>query len=206
MRSPIVHGCYDLATLNTLCALGIRRFGFDLRATGTNLIPFKLLQSLLAELTADEIILTFADDRVATVLSFVDLLKHKPFKILLEFRDAKELAFYHSINLSFLWMFNPQADWRNILLLPKLKGVLLPFKYKHQYQKYPELWDILNHQGIEVFLHASNLEEAAGIADISEISLSLDLTAEVETTYRCVDQERLKEMPIWRKLNENSAL
>ncbi|HXH75177.1 MAG TPA: hypothetical protein VNJ08_09450 [Bacteriovoracaceae bacterium] len=206
MRNLLVHGCYDRATLNTLTNLGIKRIAFDLRATSPNLIPFKELLSLLQQYNAEEIVLTFQNDKQNTVLSFLDLLKDEPFKILLEFRDQKDITYYHSLNVPFLWMFHPEADWKNIMLLRKLKGVLLPLKWKEDYQEQGELWDIIEQRNLEVFLHAENFEDAQELSHLNEINLSLDLTAEIETGYRRVDQELLKKMELWSKLNENSPL
>lgn len=208
MTNHLVHGCYDRATLITLKELGIKRVAFDLRARSPNLIPFRDLLTLLKELDSNsaEVVLIFQNDKRDTVLSFLDMLKTGPFKIVLEFRDQNDLSYYHSLNAPFLWMFHPDADWKNILILPTLKGVLLPLKWRNEYKIQTELWEIIEHRNLEVYLHSDNLEEASELSDLSGVNLSMDLTSEVEKSYRCVDQERLKKMKIWSMLNEIIAL
>jgi hypothetical protein len=102
-------------------------------------------------------------------------------------------------------MFNPDADWNTILKLPNAKGILLPLTWQGLYQKLPELWDLVEHQNLDVYLHADNFEQTLFLNLGGEIKVSVDLTHEIESAYRTVDQEKLKKMKIWRRLNENTA-
>lgn len=204
--NTLVHGCYDRATLATLRELGLTQFGFDLRATSPNLVPFAELRALIATLRPERLILTFQNDRESTVLSFLDLLKAEAPQLLPEFRDRRDVSFYHSLHTPFLWMFHPDGDWRNILMLPNCKGVLLPLAWRSHYEREPWLWSLIEERGLEVYLHADTFAEATTLSELKDVSLSLDLTNEVESSYRRVDQERLKQMQLWRKLNEAPSL
>lgn len=205
MKTPLVHGCFDHATLSTLHHLGISQFGFDLRAMSPNLITFRDLKSVLKSFKFQQIVLTFENDKSSTVLSFMDILKGDVPDILLEFRDQQSAGYYHTLDCPFIWMFHPAGDWRNILALPMLKAVLLPMEWKKEYQALTEFWELIDHRQLEVFLHAKSLDEAETIEHLSEVNLSLDLTGEIEKSFRCVDQERLMKMQLWRRLNENSS-
>lgn len=206
MNTPLVHGCYDHATLKTLFDLGIDHFGFDLRGSSPNLVTFRDLKSMLTSFSFEQIVLTFENDKSSTVLSFFDLLKGSAQDILLEFRDQQSVGFYHSLDLPFLWMFHPEADWRNIVTLPQLKGILLPMEWKKEYQSLTSFWELIDHRNLNVFLHAKNFREAGEIERLSDVNLSLDLTREVENGFRCVDQERLRKLYLRRMLNENPSL
>jgi hypothetical protein len=201
MKSLLVHGCYDRVTLKTLLDLGVEKLAFDLRATSTNLIPLHDLKGLLDEVKAKDLFLIFEDDSAQTIYAFLDLLKGA--EVTLEFRDKKEVSFYESIHHPFVWMFNPEASWKEILKIPYLKGVLLPLALKNLYEVLPELWDLIEARNLSVFLHASSFDETATIKDFKDLDLSLDLSAEVETSYRLINQEKLKHMPLWRKFHEN---
>jgi len=103
-------------------------------------------------------------------------------------------------------MFHPAGDWKSILAAKKIQGILLPLKWQDDYHKYPELWKLIEDKHLEVYLHAENFEEAL-IPNVDlGLNLSVDLTQEVEFGYRVIDQNKLKEMKIWRKLNESPAL
>lgn len=201
----LIHGCYDLKTLETLKDHGIKKLSFDLRARSSNLITFKEITNHLSRLSTEQVFLTFADDKKDTVLSYLSLLRHTPFTFTLIFRDKQPVNFYHDVNQPFFWMFDPEGDWKSILALPNAKGVLLPLKYQSLYQRLPELWDLIEFQNLDVFLHAESFEETLFLNLGQEIKVSIDLSPEVEASYRSVDQEKLKKMKIWRRLNENST-
>lgn len=205
MNSFLIHGCYDLHTLNTLKILGTKKLAFDLRGISPNLIVFKDLKLLLKSLSSEKIYLTFENDNQETILSFLNLLKDEHFEFNLIFRDSRPVEFYQKISTPFLWMFDPNADWKSILHLPFLKGVLLPLKLQQQFQRLPLLWESIDRRNIEVYLHANTFKEALELNLNEDVNISLDLSAEVEISYRKVDQDKLKKMHIWRRFNENSA-
>lgn len=124
---------------------------------------------------------------------------------LLEFRDQRPANFYNKLNRPFLWMFNPDGDWDNILRLKNIKGVLLPLKFQELYQSLPELWALIEAQELEIYLHADNFDEGNSLSFNHDIQISLDLGQEIENGFRSVDQERLKNMKFWRNLNEYPA-
>jgi hypothetical protein len=205
MNSPLIHGCYDSKTLDTLRSIGVKEFSFDLRGRSTNLVTFKALLSILEKLTTEKIFLTFQDDRKEIISSFLNLLQDRPFTYTLVFRDHKEPEFYRDLGRPFYWFWNPEGDWKSILTLPNLQGIILPIKYQTHYQSLAPLWNLIDEHQLDVYLHAENFEEALFLRIDSDIKFSLDLTSEVETSYRSIDQDKLKGMKIWRKLDENSA-
>jgi hypothetical protein len=205
MNSLLVHGCYDSKTLETLKNLGTKELAFDLRGRSPNLITFRDLTALLSQLSTERVFLTFGDDRKETIISFLNLLKNESFSFTLIFRDHQDVNFYAELGMPFYWMFHPEGDWKNILTLPNAKGVLLPVRLQSHFQRIHELWDLIDQRNLDVFLHADTFEETSFLNLGQEIKLSLDLTNEVERSYRNVDQDRLKTMKIWRKLHENSA-
>jgi hypothetical protein len=202
----LIHGCYNKTTLTTLRSLGFDYFGYDLRALSPNLIPFNELKNLLQEFRPDEVVLTFENERESTVLSFLDLLKDLGARILPEFRDNREVSWYHILDRPFLWMFHPDGDWRNILQLSQLRGVLLPLTWRKFYENENFLWRLIEERNLQVYLHADTFAQAGLLDQFTDLNLSLDLTREVETSYRNVDQDLLARMQLWRKLNENPSL
>lgn len=199
MKSFLINGCYDRATLQTLKDLGIQQLGFDLRGASPNLVPFFQLKELLPTLEVEEVSLIFEDDRPETVRSFLNLLGPAAETILLQFRDQQVAKFYHDLDHPFTWMFHPDADWKAILSLPTLDGVLLPLTWKEFYEATPELWTMIEKRALDVHLHAKNFEEALSIEPQAELMISVDLTLEIEKSFRSVDQDRLKKLKIWRR-------
>ena len=186
-------------------SLGLKRFAFDLRGRSPNLVPFNELLSFLNKLPNQEVVLIFEDDKETTILSFLDLLKSVNCPILLEFRDNRPLAFYQSLQRPFLWMFRPEADWQSIFESDFLRGIILPLKDKETFQAHPQLWTAIEAKNLEVFLHTEKTDEAGELMSQQGVNVSWELTSEVELGYRRVDQEKLKSLKIWRKLNESSA-
>jgi hypothetical protein len=205
MNSLLIHGCYDSKTLETLKNLGTKELAFDLRGRSSNLIPFRELTSLLKNLSTERIFLTFENDQKETIHSFLNLLKNEPFVFTLIFRDHQSVQFYKNLGLDFYWMFDAEGDWRAILSLPNAKGVLLPIKAQTHYQKLSAMWDLIEEKNLDVYLHADSFEQTLFMNLAQEIKLSLDLTKEIEQSYRNVDQEKLGHMKIWRRLNESFA-
>ncbi len=205
MSSPLIHGCYDSKTLETLKDFGVKELSFDLRGRSSNLITFKDLSLLLSNLQTEKLFLTFENDRKETILSFLNLLGSRPFKFVLIFRDNLPASFYQEIGQPFYWMYRPDGDWKSILSLTNCQGVLLPLKFQANYQRSPDLWETIEKNNLTVYLHAENFEQTAFMKLSHEIKLSLDLSPEVEASFRRVDQDKLKQMKLWRTLNENSA-
>jgi hypothetical protein len=205
MNSLLIHGCYDLKTLETLKEYDIKKLSFDLRARSLNLVTFRDFSKILSKLTTEQLFVTFENDKKETVHSYLSLLRNEPFTFTLIFRDSQPVNFYKEINYSFYWMFNPEGDWKSILKLPNAKGVLLPLKWQSLYQNLPELWELIEEESLDVFLHAENFEQTLFLNLGREIKVSVDLTGEIESGYRTVDQEKLKKMKIWRRFNENTA-
>ena len=202
MKSVLVHGCYDLKTLKTLETFGVS-FVFDLRARSSNLVPFHHLKTLLPHIHSSEVFLSFEDDRPETIESSLSLLKDFPQKLTLIFRDHRPASFYHNLDHSFFWMFHPEGDWRTILTLPGLRGVLLPIKWQSFYQSQNEMWSMIEARNLDVYIHADSFEETLSLESTAGLKLSIDLTSEVEVGFRTVDQEKLKRMKIWRSNNES---
>lgn len=205
MNSLLVHGCYDLKTLETLRHLGIRELSFDLRGRSPNLITFRDLKALLSKLSTEKVFLTFGDDKKETILSFLNLLKDEPYSFTLIFREHSSLRLFEELKLPFYWMFHPDGDFKSILSLPNAKGVLLPIKLKKSFENLGELWEMIDRRNLDVYLHAETIEETLFLNFGPEVKLSLDLSKEIEKSYRNVDQEKLKTMKIWRRINESSA-
>jgi hypothetical protein len=205
MNSLLIHGIYDPETLKFLKDSGIKELSFDLRAKSSNLVPFRDLQTLLKMITSEKVFLTFEDDKKETILSFLNLLQSEPLKFYLIYRDSRPASFYKDVGEPFYWMFTPDSNWKEILTLKNCRGVLLPMKFQNEYIKMPELWALIESGNMDVYLHAESFEETQFLTAVQDIKLSIDLTNEVEKKYRTVDQEKLKKMKIWRKLNENSA-
>jgi len=205
MKGLLVHGCYDQATFRTLEELGVDQFAFDLRARSTHLVTFKALNEIISGSRFSRAVLVFADDSKETVLSYLDLLKGTGKSFLLEFRDKRPAEFYESVGLPYLWYFSPDADWKSILSSPKCEGIILPLRHQSLYHNLPHLWTILEEKHVPVYLHAETFEEASFFEGKDDILASLDLSDEVQISYRNVDQLRLRTMKLWRKLNESPA-
>ncbi|MCM2348491.1 MAG: hypothetical protein NDI69_00630 [Bacteriovoracaceae bacterium] len=200
MNTLIVHGCYDATTLNTLLDLGVKDFAFDLRGRSQNLIPFKTLSELLNHLNTSRVFLTFENDRQETIEAGLNLLKFWKGKLVLIFRDQQESSFYAGLKEPFFWMFHPAADYKSILQLENIQGILLPLKWQEQYQKLPDLWKIIDEKQMDVYLHAENFEEALNLNLDHDLKFSLDLGSEIESEYRKVDQAKLRGMKFGRKM------
>ncbi|MES2529339.1 MAG: hypothetical protein V4598_19785 [Bdellovibrionota bacterium] len=205
MKGLLVHGCYDQSTFQTLTTLGVENFAFDLRGKSTNLVTFKNLKEILSVSPFQTHVLIFEDDTRETILSFFDLLKNTGKSFVPEFRDNKDAAFYSSFGKPYLWYFRPEGEWEKILKSDFCEGIILPLKYQSLYQDLPHLWTLIEEREIPIWLHAENFVEAEFFENKKSIQPSLDLTAEIQISYRSVDQTRLSTMKLWRKLNESSA-
>ncbi len=206
MKNFLVNGCYDQTTYRVLSELGVEKFAFDLRPTSLNLISFKDLEILLSDFQAQEVILLFQNESQSVIFSFLDLLKKNNLKFVLQFRDQKDPGYYQIFKTPWLWMFNPKAQWREILSLPYLEGVLLPYKWRNEYSDLEELWEMIDQQRLNVFIHAEDFEEALRIKKTDGLQVSVDLDQKIENRYRSVDIERLKQICFRSQFHEDSSL
>ncbi|MBA2404003.1 MAG: hypothetical protein H0V66_04460 [Bdellovibrionales bacterium] len=194
----LIHGVFDATTLKTLQALYVPAIGFDLRGKSLNLIPFHVLKSFIPSLKTQKCYLTFENDKVATVVSFLSLLGNEKDKFELEFRDTQHVSYYASIPHPFTWFFHPEGDWENILTLPQLKALVLPVKYKEVYQNLPHLWQMIQARDLKVILHVESFEDLELYVQDKNLNLSVDLGKEMEIGFRQIDQFRLMNLSIWR--------
>jgi hypothetical protein len=204
MNGLLINGVYDSGTLGTLKDKGVKDFSFDLRGKSSNLITYRDLQDALKVLSGSEVFLVFENDKKETIVSFLNILRDQPVKFKLIFRDSLAPSFYRDLAVPFFWMYSPNGDWSGILRSKNCQGILLPLKYEPLYQSQPEFWALIDELNLDVYIHAETFEQTTFIKNISEIKLSIDLSSEVESAYRRVDQERLSGQRIWRRLNENS--
>ena len=201
----LIHGVFDAQTLKTLHSLNVSRIGFDLRGKSLNLIPFHVLKSLIPNLKLQQHYLTFENDKLETVLSFLNLLGEDKNKFYLEFRDQMPASYYASINHPFVWFFHPEADWQNILHLPLVRGIILPVKFQSYYQGLPKFWHMVQELNIPVILHVDSFSDLELYVREKNLTLSVDLGRELESGFRKIDQARLQNLSIWRNLNETFA-
>ena len=179
--------------------------GFDLRARSLNLVTYKTLRQILSETKAQEIILIFEDDSRETIFSFLDLLRDTGKSFLLQFRDKRAPDFYEGLARPFLWYFSPDADWMRILAAKNCEGVILPLRYQSLYHHLPHLWTLIEEKNLHLWLHAETMAEAEFFEGKKNIQVSLDLFPEVQASFRAVDQGQLKNLKLWRRLNESAA-
>lgn len=205
MNSLLINGVYDLDTFEILVNQNVKEFSFDLRGRSPNLVTFNELKRIFSKLDDQKVFLTFENDKKETVLSSLNILGVTSDKASLIFRDTNSPAYYESLNFPFHWMFNPEGQWREILSLKNCKGVLLPVRLQNQYRVMPELWNLFEEKNLDVYLHAETFEQTAFMKLDNEIKLSLDLSQEVETSYRKIDHQKLKSLRFWRMRNETSA-
>lgn len=206
MSGLLIHGLYDSKTLETLIGKNIKEFSFDLRPKSFNLITTSELTKLLKIFSTERIFLTFENEQVETIDSYLNLLKDFPLSLTLIFRDAKPSHYYETLGHQFYWMFDAKADWRSILQCKNLSGIFLPLKDRPYFHQHPELWDIIERRNLDVYLHAESFSEALFVNLSSDIKISIDLTGEVETSYRKVDLQKLNNMKIWERINEITPL
>ncbi len=202
MKGLLVHGLYDKNTFRTLEVLGVDYLGFDLRARSTNLITFTSLKEILPEIRHQEAILIFENDSRETVLSYLDLLKDTGKNFHLEFRDKQSKEYYGSFSRPFIWYFSPDADWSGIISAQNCAGVILPLKFQDLYRDLPHLWTLIEENNLRIWLHAETFEEGEFFKGKDNIQVSLDLTSVFQSGQRKIDQDNLKNLKCWRKINE----
>lgn len=199
MKSLLVHGCYDIETFRTLEALGVRDFGFDLRPKSLNLVTFNELKKILKGRALERVLLIFENEKLSTIESTVDLLRETGIRFELEFRDSQSSQYYGMTGLPFYWMWRPEGDWRGILELPSLRGIILPTKLRSSLVD-AEFWELLQRKAVEVYIHAESISEAEKLAQDPDVSLSIDIGQEHEASYRKIDLEKLRNHKLWSYL------
>lgn len=201
----LIHGVFDAQTLKTLQNLNVARIGFDLRGKSLNLIPFHVLKSLIPTLKMQQHLLTFENDKLETVLSFLNLLGEDKNKFELEFRDNLSANYYATVNHPFIWFFHPEGDWQNILALPQLKGIVLPARFQSSYQGLPKLWHMIQERNLHVLLHVDSFSDLELYVREKNLTLSVDLGKEMEVAFRQVDHSRLMSLSFWRMNHETAS-
>lgn len=201
----LIHGVFDAQTLKTLQALGVPRIGFDLRGKSLNLIPFHVLKSLIPQFKMGQCYLTFENDRASTIRSFLDLLGDDKNKFELEFRDQQSAEYYASIDHAFSWFFHPEGDWQSIIQLPQLKTVVLPVKHQSYYENLHSFWHTIQERNLQVILHVDSFSDLELYVREKNLTLSVDLSKDMEIGFRQIDQSRLMNLSIWRWKYETAA-
>jgi hypothetical protein len=201
----IIHGTYDLSTLQTLQSLGVTQFGFDLRPLSPNLIPFHTLQQLIAQLDNCRGQLIFENDKDTTISSFLSLLEEDKNKFTLSFRDQMTAHFYDSFNHPFNWMFHPQGQWSEILKASNLQALILPLRYRALYENLPDLWEQIHQRLLPVVIHVDSFSDLGLYVREKNLTLSVDLQREMESGFRKMDLIRLQNLSIWRPQNATAA-
>lgn len=201
MNRLLIHGVFHLSTLHILKNMGVRDVSFDIRPQSLNFVPTKDLK-LLIDNAFDRSFLTFADEKIETIKSYLNLLGDRP-NLRLIIRDNVNYSFFRNLNEPFFWMFDPAGDWRAILSLDYAQGILLPLKFQNIYKNMADLWHLIEEKKLDVFIHTSSFEEARFINLNENVQISIDMTSEVESSYRQVDEGKLKSLMIWRKVNED---
>ncbi len=201
----LIHGVFDAQTLKTLQTLHVPRIGFDLRGKSLNLIPFHVLKSLIPQFKSHQCYLTFENDRASTVKSFLDLLGEEKNKFELEFRDQQPASFYAELNHPFSWFFHPEGDWDSIIQLKNLKTIVLPVKFQDRYQNLPKLWHTIQERELQVILHVDSFADLELYVREKNLTLSVDLSKEMEIGFRQIDQARLMNLRIWRMTYETAV-
>lgn len=201
----LIRGVYDAQTLETVQQLNVSRIGFDLRATSLNLIPFRVLKDLIPKLKTNQNFLSFENDSLETVNSFLSLLGPDKNKFELEFRDKQSFSYYAYVNHPFSWFFHPEGDWEGILSLPQLRTIVLPVKYEYAYQNLPKFWDMVQYRNLQVIVHVETFKDLELYVQEKNLILSVDLGRDFETSFRKIDQSRLSNLRIWRISNESAT-
>lgn len=205
MGSLILNGVYDLNLLNISRAPDVR-WGADFRGRSPQFITFEQFKKIAHTLfETDKIMIIFEDENYQTVISFIDLIKKENLRAqwCLQFRDKQSVSYYQTLGFSFSWVFNPEANWREILSLANLESLILPVEFSDSYTD--EFWEIIDRRGLEVYLHFHSFQDFFKFKNInSGVNLSLDLTHEIELSYRRPNQVLYQSY--LKSLNEGRAI
>lgn len=193
MNQLLINGCFDRATFQMLKSLGVKRFGFDFRPRSTSLITFDEINFILSQSSDETFYLIFEDEKEEIIKSTLDLLKVHQKSFILQFRDRKSLKFYQQLGRPVVWMFDPDCDWKEILNLDNVKGVILPYELSSFFQVRPDLWEIIEYRNLEVILHAKTAADISLLSTQDDVFLSFDLENHFMKSYRNVNQVRLRE-------------
>lgn len=198
MNQLLINGCFDRATFQMLKSLGVKRIGFDFRPRSTSLITFDEINFILSQSSDETFFLIFEDEREEIIKSTLDLLKAHQKSFILQLRDRRSLKFYQQLQAPVFWMFNPDCEWKEILNLDNVKGVILPYELSSFFQVKPELWEIIEYRNLEVILHAKTAADISLLSSQDDVLLSFDLENQFMKSYRNVNHIRLKETLIGR--------
>ncbi|GEM_PF-1690606 len=205
MGSLILNGVYDLNLLNASRAPDVK-WGADFRGRSPQFITFAQFKQIAHTLfETDKIMVIFEEETYQTVISFIDLIKKENLRAqwCLQFRDKQTAAYYQSFQFPFSWVFKPNSDWREILSLEKLESLILPVEFSEYYTD--DFWEVVDRRGLEVYLHFHNFQEFFKFKNInSGVSLSVDLTQEIELSYRRPNQ--ILYQSYLKSLNEGRAI
>jgi hypothetical protein len=196
MKNLLINGCFELDTLKYLTSLGYDHFAFDLRGTSPSLVTFDDLKKCLQFLSSSRVDLIFADEPLAMIESYLDLLKTFPHEFRVQFRSFKLNSSMKKITTPFVWKFENDSNWSEILMSPMITGIILPIGFRDCYSKLDGFWDIIDRRNLEVFIHADNLDDFSSIILNDDLLLSFDLYPSMEKSYRMVDTHKLKKFLI----------
>ncbi|MGE3608159.1 MAG: hypothetical protein AB7I27_01130 [Bacteriovoracaceae bacterium] len=199
MRQLLINGCYNQQTFHLLKELGVSCLGLDLRPRSPNLVTFSEMNQIISQERSAKLFLIFENEKLEIIKSSLDLLKHAQVDFILQMRDQKSSDYYHQLPGMIYWMFHPVADWKNILLLNNVKGVILPYKMRDDIQVMPELWNIIEARSLEVVLHVDSIIDLYQLMEQEEISISFDLGEEFQLGYRQMNLDKIKKLQIWRE-------
>lgn len=181
----ILNGVYDLDLINNHKSPAIR-WAVDFRGRSPQFITFAQFKQVAHSLHADDkMMLTFENESAATIFSFLDIIKKENLRPqwCLQFRDKLEPSYYQQFDFNFSWVFNAEANWREIIELPKLESLILPVDQASHLDDV--FWDRIEARGLEVYLHFNSFEEFFRFKNLNkDLSISLDLTSEIELSYR----------------------
>lgn len=185
MSSLFLNGVYDLNLIKSIKASGVQ-WGVDFRARSSQFLPFHQFKEIVQHLSpVDLILIHFEEEKLETMLSFINLIQAENIKSRwnLVFRDNRPAHFYQQLNCHFSWFYHASSDWREILTLDKLDRVIVPVVVAGELSD--DFWDIVENRNLEVVLHFYSFQELFSFKNINrDVSLSVDLTAEVESSYR----------------------
>lgn len=120
----------------------------------------------------------------------------------LEFSDNQSGEFYNSFGLPFVWHFQPQVDFSDILSQPNFQGFVLSFHYLEGLHSAGKLQQFIadfyksikHDKPIQFFLLGEwNSDFFPSLFDYFQFDLvDVSIDSKIETCYRNVDQNELE--------------
>lgn len=185
MGTLILNGVYDLNLLQQERSPDVK-WGMDFRARSPQFISFESFKNFSQQLSEKEkMMIIFEEELASTVFSFVDLIKKENPKAqwCLQFRDHRPVSYYQQFETPFSWKFNHQAEWKEILGLQNLESLLLPVSEAAYLTD--DFWQRIDARGLDVHLHFDSFQDLFKFKNLnSGLTISIDLTNDVETSYR----------------------